>query len=334
MKHFQPTRRRAVAAIASALGAASGVVPFTSALAQAQTYPDRPIRLFVGYSAGGGTDQVARLVGQKLSELLGQQIVIVNQPGATGAIAVEKVATAAPDGYTLLLISIADTVVPALRAKLPYDLEKDIVGVAPVVGGPLALVVNPSLPVKNVKDLIALAQSKPGKLNYGSPGVGNSLHIAGEQFKLATKTDMLHVPFKGAAEAITATVAGQVDVCFPVLSNALPLVESGKLRLLAVTGAKRSPSLPNVPTVAESGVPGYDRTTWFGVAAPAATPKPVIAKLNEAINKVMSTAEMRDFYAKQNFEPMTGSAEQFNAFVHSEIAQSAAVIRALGIKPE
>ncbi|MES3004140.1 MAG: tripartite tricarboxylate transporter substrate binding protein [Pseudomonadota bacterium] len=317
-----------------ALGALASLAALPWSAARAQGYPDHPVRLFVGYSAGGGTDQVARLLAQKMSESLGQQVVVVNQPGATGAIAVEKVVTAAADGYTLLLVSIADTVVPALRAKLPYDFERDLIGVAPVVGGPLALVVTPSLPVRDVKELIALARAKPGKLNYGSPGVGNSLHLAGEQFKLMTKTDILHVPFKGAAEAVTATVGGQVDLCFPVLSSVLPLVESGKLRLLAVTGATRASSLPNVPTIAESGVPGFDRTTWFGVAAPAATPKDVVARLNATINKIMATQEMRDVYAKQNFEPMSGSAEKFTAFLRSETSQSAALIRGLGIKPE
>jgi len=307
-------------------------LPLTGA--QAQSFPDHPIRLLVGYPAGGGTDQVARLLAQRLSDLLGQQVVVVNQPGATGAIAVEKVAASAADGYTLLLISIADTVVPALRAKLPYDLERDLVGVAPIVGGPFALVVNTSLPVANVKELIAFALSHPGKLNYGSPGVGNSLHLAGEQFKLMTKTDIVHVPFKGAAEAVTATVGGQVDLCFPPLSTVLPLVDAGKLKLLAVTGSTRASSLPNIPTIAESGVAGYDRTTWFGVAAPSATPKPIIAKLNDAINKVMSTAEMKQIHAKQNFEPMKSSAEKFNAFMKNEIIQSAVLIRGLGIKPE
>lgn len=302
--------------------------------AQAQPYPDRPLRLFVGYSAGGGTDQVARLLAQKLSELLGQQVVVFNQPGATGAIAVEKVATAPADGYTLLLISVADTVVPALRARLPYNLQRDIVGVAPIVGGPLALVVNPALPVRNVQELVALAKASPGKLNYSSPGVGNSLHLAAEEFKKMTQTDIVHVPFKGAAEAVTATAAGDVQVCFPVLSSALPLVETGKLRLLAVTGAHRAAALPEVPTLAESGLPGYDRTTWFGLAAPAGTPAAAIARLNQAVNKVMATPEMREFYARQNFEPMSGSAERFNAFVHSEITQSAALIRELGIRPE
>jgi len=302
--------------------------------AQAQTYPDHPLRLLVGYSPGGGTDQVARLLAQKLGEQFGQQVVVINQPGATGAIAVEKVAAAPADGYTLLLISVADTVVPALRAKLPYNLERDIVGVAPIVGGPLALVVNPALPARSVQELVALAKSRPGQLNYSSPGVGNSLHLAAEQFKKMTHTDIVHVPFKGAAEAVTATVAGDVDLCFPVLSSALPLVQAGKLRLLAVTGAHRAAALPDVPTLAESGLAGYDRTTWFGLAAPAGTPPAAIARLNQAVNKVMATAEMRDFYAKQNFEPMSGSAERFNAFVHSEIAQSAALIRELGIRPE
>lgn len=330
MSSPKPVSRRE----ALTLLAAGTAVVLPLASANAQSYPAHPIRLFVGYSAGGGTDQVARSLAQKLSEQLGQQVVVINQPGATGAIAVEKVATAPADGYTLLLLSIADTVVPALRAKLPYDLQKDIIGVAPIVGGPLALVVNPNLAARNVRELIALAQSQPGKLTYGSPGVGNSLHLTAEQFKLMTRTDMLHVPFKGAAEAVAATVAGQVDVCFPVLSSVLPLVDAGKLRLLAVTGARRASTLPNVPTIAESGVPGFDRSTWFGLAAPAGTPRDVVARLNAAVNRVMDTAEMRQMHAKQNFEPMTGSAESFQAFVQSEITQSAALIKGLGIKPE
>ena len=323
-----PNRRLSLwlLAFAWALGASSS--------SMAQGWPDKPIRLHVGYPAGGGTDYVARVVAAKLSQALDQQVVVVNLPGATGAIALDRVAKSAPDGYSLIMISAADTILPALRAKLPFDMKRDLAPVAPAVTGALGLVVHPSLPARSVKELIALAQSKPGTLNYGSPGVGNSQHLAGEFFNQLAKVKIVHVPFKGGAEAINATVAGEIQVALASLAPALPLVEAGKLRLLAVTPGKRSASVPGTPTIAEAGVPGYDRATWFGIAAPAGTPKEVLVKLNAAVTRAMQSAETRETLLKQGLEPMAATVDQFTAFVHGELAQNAAVVHDMGIKAE
>jgi tripartite-type tricarboxylate transporter receptor subunit TctC len=326
-----PGRRRAVASMA-ALAAAACALPLQGLAAQG--FPDRPIRLYVGYSAGGGTDQVARLVAQKASELVGQQIIVMNMPGATGSIAVEHVATSPPDGYNLLLVSSADTVVPALRAKLNYDFQRDLLGVAQAADGPMALVVNNDLPVHSVSELIALARKEPGKLNFGSPGVGNSLHLAGAQLNAMTGVDIVHVPFKGGAESMTATIAGDVQMCFQMVATALPFAKAGKLRLLAVTSAKRVPTLPDVPTLAESGLPGFDRSVWFGVAAPKGTPAAVIDKLNAAIDKGMSTPESKAFLTGQNLEHHNITAAQFTTLMRRDATQSGKLIAGLGIKPE
>jgi tripartite-type tricarboxylate transporter receptor subunit TctC len=322
------SRRRSLAFLACAV--AVGASP----LAWSQTWPDKPIRLYVGYPAGGGTDYVARMVAAKVSDVLGQQVLVVNLPGATGAIALDRVAHSPPDGYNLIVISAADTILPALRATLPFDMRRDLTPVAPAVTGALALVVNPALPAKNVKELIALAQAKPGTLNYGSPGVGNSQHLAGEFFNQMAKVKIVHVPFKGGAEAINATVAGDIQVAFASLAPALPLVEGGKLRMLAVTTKTRSAAAPNTPTIAEAGVPGYDRATWFGVAAPAGTPRDIVVKLNAAISRAMQGADTRETLLKQGLEPMTLSADQFSAFVHEELTQNAALVQGMGIKAE
>ena len=322
---------RTVMALAMAIAVGGALFNSTS---RAADYPDRPIRLILGYPAGGGTDYVARLVAQKLTEAMGQQVIVVNLPGAAGAIAVEKVTSSPPDGYTLLLISSGDTIVPSLRSNLPYNLEHDLAPVGSAVKGSLALVVNPSLPAKNVKELIALAQSEPGKLNFGSPGVGNSLHLAGALFNSVAKVDIVHVPYKGTAEAVTAIAAGQIEMGFVTLPTALPLIQAGKLRILGVTSAQRAASMPDVPTIAESGLPGYDLSTWFGVSVPAGTPKPIIDKLNDTIVKSMSTPEMKDTLNKQNLEPWTGSSDQFTTFVHNDLAQNAKLIGGLGLKIE
>ena len=300
----------------------------------AQAYPDKPIRLYVGYPPGGGTDFVARLVAARMSQALKQQVVVMNLPGATGAIALDRVAHSPPDGYNLIVISAADTILPALRANLPFDLRKDLAPVAPAVTGALGLVVHPGLAARNVKELIALAQASPGKLNYGSPGVGNSQHLAGEFFNKLANVKMVHVPFKGGAEAINATVAGEIQVAFASLAPVLPLVEGGRLRLLAVTPGKRSAAVPNTPTIAEAGVPGYDRATWFGVAAPAGTPREVLLKLNAAINAAMNDAETRDTLMKQGLEPTGATLEQFGAFVQAELTANAAIVHEMGIKAE
>ncbi|HYF18791.1 MAG TPA: tripartite tricarboxylate transporter substrate binding protein [Ramlibacter sp.] len=321
------SRRRSLAVLASAL--AAGAAPN----AYSQSFPDKPIRLYVGYPPGGGTDTVARLVAARVSQVLEQQVVVINQPGATGAIALEKVVTAPADGYSLVMISAADTILPALRSKLPFDLRRDLAPVAPAVTGALALVVNPSVPAKTVAELIALAQSRPGVLNYGSPGVGNSQHLAGESFNQMARTKIVHVPFKGGVEALNACVAGEIQVLFASIPPAMPLVESGKLRMLAVTTRTRSAAAPNVPTIAEAGLPGYDRATWFGIAAPGGTPRDVVAKLNAAITRAMQGAD-RAALLKQGLEVVTSSAEQYTAFVHGELTANAALVQAVGIKAE
>lgn len=301
---------------------------------QAQAWPDKPIRLHVGYPPGGGTDFVARMVAAKLSQVLDQQVLVVNLPGATGAIALDRVAHAAPDGYSLVVISAADTILPALRARMSFDMRRDLAPVAPAVTGALGLVVHPSLPVRSVQELIALAHSKPGVLNYGSPGVGNSQHLAGEFFNQLAKVKIVHVPFKGGAEAMNAVVSGEIQVAFASLAPALPLIEGGKLRLLAVTPRSRSASSPGTPTIAEAGVPGYDRSTWFGIAAPAGTPRDILARLNAATTRAMQGADTRETLLKQGMEPMSASLEQFTAFVQGELTQNAALVQSMGIKAE
>lgn len=329
-----PTLAKTPAATRRAvLLAAAGIACCAAWPAFAQAWPDKPIRLYVGYPPGGGTDYVARLVAIKLEQALGQQVVVMNLPGATGAIALERVAHAAPDGYNLVVISAADTILPGLR-KLSFNMAKDLVPIAPAVTGALGLVINPALPAKSVKELIALAQAQPGKLNYASPGVGNSQHLAGEFFNQLAKVNIVHVPFKGGAEAINAAVAGDVQVAFASLAPVLPLVEAGKLRLLAVTPKARSAAVPNTPTIAEAGVPGYDRATWFGIAGPAGMPKDVLQKINTAVGRSLQAADTREALLKQGLEPMAASQEQFAAFVQAELAQNAALVREMGIKPE
>ncbi len=300
----------------------------------AQSYPVKPIRLYVGYTPGGGVDYIGRVVAQKLSEAAGQQVLVINLPGATGAIAVERVVKSPADGYTLLLITAADTIVPAFRAKLPYDLARDLVQVSPAVTGALMLVVHPSVPARNAKELIALARAHPRKLNYGSSGVGNSQHLAGELLKQMARIDIVHVTYKGTPESVTATVAGEIEMGFPSISTALPLVEAGRLRLLAVTSARRVASMPSVPTLAESALPGYNRMTWYGVSAPAGVPAEIVARLNAVIGKGMQAPDVREALARQGFEAQVSSPEQFGAFVSNEIAQNAQLVKRMSAKTE
>ena len=323
LDRFSPERRQLLALLACSLA--------PGAWAQSK---DRPIQLYVGYPAGGGTDYVARLVAARMSQVLDQPVVVMNLPGATGAIALERVAKAAPDGQTLVIISAADTILPSLRASLPFDVRRDFAPVAPVVLGALGLVVNPALPARTVAELVALAKAKPGELNFGSPGIGNSQHLAGESFNQLAGTRIVHVPFKGGAEAINATVAGDIQMVFASIAPAMPLVDAGKLRMLAVTPKTRSAAVPNVPTIAEAGVPGYDVSTWFGIAAPAGTPKETVQRLNAAAIKAMQAADTRELLLKQGLEPMSGTPEQFTQFVHNELAKNAALAREVGLKPE
>lgn len=300
----------------------------------AQTFPTKPMRIVVGFPPGGGPDVTARAIGQKMSENLGQTMVIENRPGAAGYIALERVATSVADGYTLLMMSSNDTALPALRSKLTYDIGRDLAPVSLVTVGPMMLVVRPTLPARTVKELIALAHAQPGKLKYGTSGAGGTVHLTSELFNAMAKADIQHVPYKGAAESVVALAAGQIDMSFPSITGAQPLVEAGRLRALAVTGAKRMPSVPSLPTLDEAGLPGFDRTAWYGVAAPLGAPKSTVALLNAEIGKVANTADMKAFFLKQGLEVQTNTPEQFAAFIRSEIAQNAKLARLAGIKPE
>jgi tripartite-type tricarboxylate transporter receptor subunit TctC len=302
--------------------------------AVAQTYPDKPVRVLVGYTAGGATDFTARAVAQRLSELLGQQVIVVNVPGASGSIATARLAASPPDGYTLSFVTGADTIQVALRAKLPYDLERDTAPVSLIVTGAYALVVHPSVPAGNVRELIALARSHPRKLSYGSAGIGNSSHLAGELFNLLAKVSTVHVPYKGAVESVVATASGEVDMSYPSVSASLPLLNAGKLRALAVTSTKRASLLPSVPTFDEAGLPGYESSTWYGVSAPEGVSKDIVTRLNGAIARVVNTPAMKDAFGKQGLEPRTSSPDEFSALIHSEIAKNARLIRQAGVKAE
>ena len=304
------------------------------ASAPAQTYPVKPIRLIFGYTAGGAGDVGARLLAQKLSENLGQNVVVENRPGAGGAIADELVAKSPADGYTLLYAAGSTTILPALRPKLPYSVERDFAPVSMVMITSFALAVHPTVPVRDVKGLIALARSKPGKLTFSTPGVGSSSHFAGEVFKMMADVKMLHVPYRGAPEATTAVIAGEVDINFPSVTGALPFVKTGRLKALAVSSAKRAPTLPSVPTLSESGLTGYERAGWNGVLAPAGVPKEIIARLNAAIIKAVNTPEMKEAIVKQGLVAQTGTPGEFAAFIRDQLAQNAKVVKFAGIKTE
>jgi len=302
--------------------------------APAQTYPVKPIRMLFGYTAGGAGDVGARMLAQKLSEGLGQNVVVENRPGAGGAIADEAVAKAPADGYTLLYAAGSTTILPALRPNLPYNVERDFAPVSMVVITSFALAVHPSVPVRDVRGLIALARSQPGKLTFSTPGVGSSAHFAGEVFKMMTGVKMLHVPYRGPPEATTAVIAGEVDVNFPSVTGALPLIKTGRLKALAVSSAKRAPTLPSVPTLDEAGLTGYERSGWNGVLAPVAVPKEIIARLNAAIVKAVDSPAMKEAIVKQGLLAQTGTPEEFAAFIRGQLVENAKVVKFAGIKTE
>jgi len=312
---------------------AAALVYMTAAHAQ-PAYPQKPIRLVVPFPPGGGTDILARLFGQKMSETLGQQIIIDNRGGAGGTLGTDIAAKAAPDGYTLILVSGSHAINPGLYQKLPYDSVSDFAPITQIATSPGILVVNPSLPVKSVKDLIALARAKPGQINYASAGSGTPPHLAGELFKVMAKIDMVHVPYKGNAPAFTDVIGGQVSLIFPTMPSAMPFIKSGKLRPIAVTSAKRSPAAPDIPTIAESGLPGYEATSWYGILAPARTPPQIVARLHEVLVSVIGAPDMKDKLAAQGLDPVGNTPQQFAAVIKSEIAKWAKVVKASGAKPE
>jgi tripartite-type tricarboxylate transporter receptor subunit TctC len=302
----------------------------TAGAALAQNYPVKPVRIVVGFVPGGGADNAARLLALRLPESLGQQVIVENRPGAGGMIAGDLVAKAPADGYTLLMTSAPDAVLPAVRKEMPYDIMKDFSHVSLVATGPFVLVVHPVVPARTVKEFIALARAQPGRLNFASSGIGSSGHISGELFNTMAKIKVVHVPYKGSAEGVSATAGGEVDMVFAPVATAQALGSVGKVRALGISSRERFPTLPDVPTVNESGLPGFERYGWYGVTAPAQTPRDVIIKLNSAIVKTVNTPALRSAFIKQGMLPKTGTPEQFTAFVGDEVVQSAKVVKASG----
>ena len=300
----------------------------------AQNYPTRPIRLVVASSPGGASDILARMLAQKLSEELGQQVVVDNRGGASGVIGTDIVAKAVPDGYTLLIIQPTLTINPSMISKVPYDAVRDFAPVSLVVDAAQIMTVNPSVPAKNVKDLIALAKAKPGELMFGSPGVGTSPHLAAELFKLTAGVDMPQVLFKGSGMAYISLISGEVSVAFSTVLSAIPHVKSGKIRALGVTTAKRVAVVPDVPTIAESGLPGFETSQWFGILAPARTPRPIIDRLYQALLRGSNSPEVKERLMAQGVDVVNQTPEEFAAVIKRELVQWAKVIKAAGIKPQ
>jgi len=299
--------------------------------AAAQSWPTKPVKIVVPFGPGGPADVYARIVGQGLTEALGQQFIIENKPGAGALIGTEIVAKAPPDGYTLLMMSNTHTVNETLFAKKPYQLMRDLVPVAPVNSSDLAMVVHPSVPAKTLQEFIALAKAQPGKLSYASSGPGTPYHMAGELFKSMSGTDILHVPHKGSAEARNDVMGGHVQMMFDAVTAMKGSIDAGEVRALATTGLQRSAVMPNVPTVNESGVPGYEATIWLGIMAPKDTPKEIVDRLNAEIARIIARPAIRDAWAKQGAVPMTMTPEQFGAFLTKDIDKWAKVIKTAGI---
>ncbi len=324
-------KHRAFGLLASLSVALVATLPI-SAQAQSQDYPNKPVKLIVPYPPGGATDIGARVVAQKLTEQTGQAFVVENRPGAGGNLGAEAAARSPADGYTLLVGTTAHAINPSMFSKLNYDILKDFIPVSGLSGGPLVVVVNPNLPVKNVADMVNLAKTKQGGLNYASSGNGQSTHLAVELFKVQAKVNMTHVPYKGSAPALNDVAAGQADVMFDTTISAMPLVRAGKLRALAVTGATRSPAAPELPTIAESGYPGYEAIAWNGIFVPAGTPKDVVNKLNAELKKALDNPEVKQRFEAQGFASSWSSPEAFNKFVNNEVQKWANVAKVSGAK--
>lgn len=315
-------RRLLVALLVTAL------VPFAGHDARAQaSYPDHPVRLVVPYAPGGSVDIIGRLVASKLSEVLGQQVVVENRPGGGSTIGAGAVAKAASDGYTLLLADIGFGASPSLVAKLPYDPVKDFQPIAMVALLPSILVVDPSLPAASVKELVALAKAQPGKLNYSSSGVGSMNYLAGEQFKAANGVDIVHVPYQSGSQAIAAILGGQTQLVITTIPPVLSHVRAGKVKALAVSGKRRQPLLPDVPTFSEAGFPDFDVSLWQAILVPAGAPKEVVAKLNGAINRVLQMPDLRDKIAELGADPAGGTPEELGSFIKSEISRWGKLIK-------
>jgi tripartite-type tricarboxylate transporter receptor subunit TctC len=326
MNRIHTSRRQLV--LAGLALAATVAAPLN---ASAQAYPAKPITIIVPFAAGGTTDILARVIGQALNKELGQSVIVDNRAGAGGNIGGALAAKAAADGYTLFMGTVGTHAInQSLYKKMPFDPIKDFAPLTRVAMVPNLLVAHPSKPYKNVKELIAYAKANPGKVNYGSSGSGSSIHLSGELFNAMAKVDMVHVPYKGSAPAVSDLIGGQIDIMFDNMPSAIQHVRAGKLRPLAVTTAKRSPELPDVPTIAEAGVPGYEATSWFGMFAPTGTPAPVVARLNGALVKVLADPEVKKKLAEQGAEPYAEKPEQFAEFIRKETAKWSKVVKDSG----
>jgi len=301
--------------------------------ASAQKYPVKPVRIIVGFGAGGGTDLAARAIAQKLGDAFGTSFVVDNRPGAAGNLAGDLVAKAAPDGYTLLMAN-STIAIPSLSLKLPFDVRKDFTPLSVVALGPSVLVVHPSFPASDVKRLVAVAKAKPGQIIYGSGGVGNITHLAMELLMASTGTQMIHVPYKGGAPSVVGLISGEVMTLFTAIPTALPQIQAGKMRALGVSISKRSPALPNVPTIAEAGVPGYYAASWYALLLPTGVPKPALDALSRETVAAMEVPAIRDSMVKQGFEPVGNTPAEFRTFLAEEIVRWEKVVKVAGIKPE
>jgi tripartite-type tricarboxylate transporter receptor subunit TctC len=301
---------------------------FTASAANAQTYPNRPIRMVVPFAPGGGSDISARVLADGLTEALGQTLVVDNRPGAGSILGTDIVAKANPDGYTTLLGNISMAFNTAIYKKLPYDAVKDFVPISLVTDQPNILVAHPSLAAKSFKEFLALAAAQPGKLTYGSAGIGAGTHLAMEMLLMSRKLDLVHVPYKGTGPALTALLGNQISVFFSTYASALPHVRADRLRAYAVTSTKRTRTLPDVPTVAESGFPGYEYSTWYGFLAPAGTPRAIVEKLNKAAVSVLKSDKTRERYIAQGMEPLASTPAEYSAYLKTEIAKWTKVVRA------
>lgn len=329
---FTRTRR---AALAAGLALATAL-PFTANIAMAQTaYPSKPIRMIVPFPPGGGNDVIARIVAQKLGERLKQSVIVDNRAGANGIVGLQAVLQAAPDGYTLGIAAAGPMAVnPSIYEKLPYDPVKDFEPITNMVIYPLLLVVHPSVPAKNMQELLALAKAKPGTLNFASPGVGNSGHLAGELLNSLAHINTVHVPYKGQGPAVADLLAGQVQMLFSSIPSVLPMVQQGKLRALGIGSAERLSSLPDIPTIAESGVPGYEAYSWIGIVAPRHTPKPIIDKLNQEISSILKQPDVAKELLDQGAVPVGDTPEHFAQYIKDEIVKWGAVVKSANIKAE
>jgi tripartite-type tricarboxylate transporter receptor subunit TctC len=323
-------RRTLVAALASLLFIGTGI--FLSQQAHAQNYPTRPVKIVVPFATGGPADNYARFMAQRLQDSLGQTFVVDNKPGAGSVIGTDLAAKAAPDGYTLLLMSNTQTVNETLIPNKPYGLMKDFVGVAPINYSDLVLVVNPSKGMNTLADVIRVAKAQPGKLNYASSGPGTPYHMAGELFKSLAKIDVVHVPYKGSSGARTDVLGGQVDMMFDAVTTMTEQVKAGKVKAVGTSGRVRSDVLPDVPTLNENGVAGYEATIWLGLMAPKGTPKAVVDKLNEAVSKIAAQPDVKQQWAKQGAAPIILNPTQFDKYLQDDIAKWAGVIKSANIK--